>query len=448
MEFVYVKGGVFQMGDTFGEGQKDEKPVHKVVDDFYIGKYLVTEGIWQKIMGNISGSKKGYYYPVTNISWNDVQKFIGELNQETRRIFRLPTEAEWEYAARSGGKKEKWAATNNISELTEYAWYAGNSGMEPHPVGGKRPNELGLYDMSGNVCEWVQDLYDKDYYGYDLKGDLRTSRKERVYRGGSWNSEELDLRVSKRFKGQPDGLGGDLGFRLAFSAQHKKLFTTEKDQLKTSEDKIYGTPQPKMTHIMEVQAQIASEAKKYDSPTPSLHKPLYKPPQVQGDANQPNATARTAKAGPTGIGGWLMLLVLGMMVLGPLLGVGRLATDLTSVERQYPQITNLEVWKTYKSVAWCAFILFAAVLFYGGWGLARGKDWSVVSRAKAILWITGPIAAIVLGLGIPIAIFGEAAFDAPEFISGLIVSGIAAGIWTAYLSKSKRVRNTYGGSGR
>jgi formylglycine-generating enzyme required for sulfatase activity/uncharacterized RDD family membrane protein YckC len=241
MEFIHVKGGWFEMGDTFGDGESDEQPVHKVfLDDFYIGKYLVTQGVWQKIIDSLPYSKTNYYDPVVSVSWNDVQRFIGELNQKTRKIFRLPTEAEWEYAAGSGGKKEKWAGTSNISELAEYAWYASNSGMEFHPVGEKRPNGLGLHDMSGNVCEWVQDLYDKYH---DPKGDLWASGKERVYRGGSWYSEESDVRVSKRFKGQPEGRGTDLGFRLAFSAEHKKLFTTEKEQPITSEDKTHSTSQ-------------------------------------------------------------------------------------------------------------------------------------------------------------------------------------------------------------
>jgi len=147
------------MGDTFGDGKKDEKPSHKVcVNDFYLGIYEVTQGQWEKVMGNNPSSfKKGNNYPVERVSWEDVQQFIHRLNSQTGRKYRLPTEAEWEYAARSGGKQEKYAGTNQEGELKEYAWFTANSDFQTHPVGQKRPNGLGIYDMIGNVSEWCAD---------------------------------------------------------------------------------------------------------------------------------------------------------------------------------------------------------------------------------------------------------------------------------------------------
>src|SRR3989338_10514354 len=150
---VFIKGGCFQMGDTFGGGDTDEQPVHKVcVDDFHMGKYEVTQKEWVDVMGTNPSHFKGCdNCPVENVSWDDIQEYINKLNQKTGKKYRLPTEAEWEYAARSGGKNEKYAGGNNIDSV---GWYDGNSGSKTHPVGQKQPNGLGLYDMIGNVLEW------------------------------------------------------------------------------------------------------------------------------------------------------------------------------------------------------------------------------------------------------------------------------------------------------
>lgn len=142
------------------------------------------------------------------------------------------------------------------------------------------------------------------------------------------------------------------------------------------------------------------------------------------------------KKRPSGFGGWLALLIVGMMFLGPLLGAGRINADIMTGERQYPVLISLDEWKTFKSLTWCTFLGFAALSFYGGWGLARGKDWSVVNRARTILWITGPIASIVLGVLIPMMTFGKAE-GGGEVTVALITSVIVASIWTAYLSKIK-----------
>jgi hypothetical protein len=147
--------------------------------------------------------------------------------------------------------------------------------------------------------------------------------------------------------------------------------------------------------------------------------------------------------GPKGVGGWLLLLVAGMLVLGPLLGAGRIAGNIFAAENQFPELKASTSWGTYTSMTWLIFLAVAAASVYGGWGLLRGKDWSAVSRAKWILWITGPAASLVLGVLVPKMALGEWGVDA-KVVGGLIASVIATAIWTTYLSKSKRVRNTYG----
>jgi len=222
MEFIFVKGGCFEMGDTFGDGDNDEKPPHEVcVGNFYMGKYEVTQGQWERIMGsNPSYFKSGSNYPVEQVSWNDVQEFIRRLNQQSGKRFRLPTEAEWEYAARSGGKREKWSGTSSEYELGEYAWYNKNSGGRPNPVGQKRPNGLGLYDMSGNVWEWCQDWYDEDYYSRRVRDNPKgpDSGSSRALRGGSWLYYPVSIRVSFRGRYVPSNRNNYFGFRLILSS--------------------------------------------------------------------------------------------------------------------------------------------------------------------------------------------------------------------------------------
>ena len=150
---------------------------------------------------------------------------------------------------------------------------------------------------------------------------------------------------------------------------------------------------------------------------------------------------------PAGVRGWLLLLVVGMMALGPLLGAARINADIMMEELQYPVLTSLSEWSTFKSAIWWTFLGIAVLSFYGGLGLARGKGWSVVNRAKAILWISGPAGSLVMSVLIPVIVFGELlnAVDA-QSVGAFIASVLAASIWTTYLMKSKRVRNTYGGS--
>jgi hypothetical protein len=160
--------------------------------------------------------------------------------------------------------------------------------------------------------------------------------------------------------------------------------------------------------------------------------------------DQTSSETSNAVTGPKGIKGWLLLLVVGLMLLGPLVGATRLGVDIDMAEQQYPVIKSLPEWKAYKTATWWAFFIATGISFYGGLSLARGHDWPVVKRAKAILWVTGPVASIVMALVIPAVIFGQTLTASLKVIGGIIGSVIAAGIWTAYLSKSKRVRNTYG----
>jgi len=215
IEFVWVEGGCFQMGDAFGDGDNDEKPVHEVcVDSFGISRYEVTQGQWQKIMGNNpSRFTNGKNYPVEQVSWDDTQGFIRKLNSYSSSCFRLPTEAEWEYAARSGGKKQKYAGSSNVDRL---AWYDCNSGGSTHPVGTKEPNGLGLYDMSGNVWEWTSDWYGKDYYQQSPRNNPQgpSSGSFRVIRDGCWNGSSWLIRSTNRDRFKPGYRLDNLGFRL------------------------------------------------------------------------------------------------------------------------------------------------------------------------------------------------------------------------------------------
>ncbi len=241
MEFVWVPKGCFEMGqtneeknylikeagrETYDKYFRDELPRHRVcVDGFWIGKYEVTQGQWKKIMhNNLPHFKTSFFknffknrnnYPVERVSWYDAQGFISQLNQKASHEFALPTETQWEYAARSGGKNQKYSGGNNADS---FAWYNGNSGGKAHPVGTKAPNGLGIYDMSGNVREWCEDVYDEDAYS---KHDLNNPVVEydgtllaHVYRGGSWYNDYMSVRCANRGRGLMVLPANDLGFRL------------------------------------------------------------------------------------------------------------------------------------------------------------------------------------------------------------------------------------------
>ena len=217
-EMVYVEGGTFTMGATSELGSDalyEEKPAHSVtLDGYYIGKYEVTQKLWKAVMGSNPSRFKGDNLPVENVSWDDVQEFLRKLNAMTGKNYRLPTEAEWEFAARGGNSSRgyKYSGSNNIDDV---AWYDGNSGDRTHAVGTKSLNELGIYDMSGNVCEWCQDRYG-DYSSSPQRNPKEfNSGSFRVFRGGSWNYDAWNCRVSIRNRFTPGYRDSYLGFRLA-----------------------------------------------------------------------------------------------------------------------------------------------------------------------------------------------------------------------------------------
>ena len=221
-DMISIKGRCFKMGSGFWLRYEDEKPAHDVcLDDFLIGKYETTQGQWKEIMGmNPSGFKDcGDSCPVENVSWNEVKEFIEKLNQKTGKEYRLPTEAEWEYAARASQIKWDWSGTDDETKIADYAWYGMNSQWKTHPVGQKEPNTFGLYDMTGNVYEWVSDWYDKEYYKKSPRMNPKgaDSGGFRVMRGGSWVSEPKDLYVYNRGQSFPDIRFNSTGFRLAAS---------------------------------------------------------------------------------------------------------------------------------------------------------------------------------------------------------------------------------------
>lgn len=219
MEFVLVKGGCFERGDSTGEGEENEKYMQRLcLDDLYMAKYEVTQGLWNSVMNaNPSGNKAcGDDCPVENITWYDVQDFLRLLKQRTGWSYRLPTEAEWEYAARSGGRKETWAGTGVEALLGDYAWTIANADGRTHAVGGKSPNGIGLYDMSGNVSEWTADRYDKDYYRDSPRRNPPgpANGDHRVSRGGSFRYGPNKVRAAFRDHDNPKTKNTALGFRL------------------------------------------------------------------------------------------------------------------------------------------------------------------------------------------------------------------------------------------
>ena len=222
-EMVYVEGSTFRMGATEEQGEDayvDEKPVHSVtLSSYMIGKHEVTQALWEEVMGNNpSYNKLGGDYPVENVSWDDCQEFIQKLNARTGMKFRLPTEAEWEYAARGGSRSKgyKYAGSDNLDEV---GWYEDNSGRHTHPVGLKKSNELEVYDMSGNVWEWCQD----GHGGYTADAQTNPARPQsskwdnRVLRGGGyWNIAKC-CRVSNRSNHGPGRRRVNSGLRLVLS---------------------------------------------------------------------------------------------------------------------------------------------------------------------------------------------------------------------------------------
>ncbi len=219
-----VKAGTFTMGATaeqIDEASHNEFPAHQVTItyDFYIGQTEVTQELWLAVMGrNPSEFQGDLQRPVENVTRFDCAIFVDKLTELTGRVFRMPTEAEWEFAARGGnlGQGYKYAGGNDINEL---GWYEENAGNITHPVASKHPNELGLYDMSGNVFEWCQDWY----ISYDAEPQINPIGPESgyssIYRGGSWFNDASGCRVSFRGSGSPDEKNNSIGLRLVMNAE-------------------------------------------------------------------------------------------------------------------------------------------------------------------------------------------------------------------------------------
>ena len=218
---IYVNGGTLCMGATSEQMNPgvDEKPMHQVtLSSYYIGETEVTQSLWKAVKGSNPSQFKGGNLPVENVSWEECQDFIRKLNILTGRSFRLPTEAEWEFAAR-GGNKSKHTQYSGSSKIDDVAWYDGNSNDETHPVKSKKANELGIYDMSGNVWEWCQDWYGE--YSSTAQDNPTGSNigAYRVYRGGGfkYNYGKGGCRVAHRNCTQSNVSDSYLGLRLVLS---------------------------------------------------------------------------------------------------------------------------------------------------------------------------------------------------------------------------------------
>jgi len=222
MGFVLIPAGEFDMGSKKMPNDEevryyDEGPIHQVIieEDFYIGRYEVTQKQWHEVMGNNPSYFNSNVLPVEQVSWDEVQEFIERLNRMDTDKYRLPSEAEWEYACRAG-TTTKYSFGDDNSELDEYAWYGENSYGKTHPVGQKENNDNGLYDMHGNVWEWVQDKYIDSYNNTPTDGSAWEigNDERRVARGGSYSGIAADCRSTDRGIGYPDKRHKYLGFRL------------------------------------------------------------------------------------------------------------------------------------------------------------------------------------------------------------------------------------------
>jgi formylglycine-generating enzyme required for sulfatase activity len=217
LEMIFVPGGTFKMGAPKGKGNDGERPQHDVtVPDFYIGKYPITQAQWKATMGKNSSHFKGDpTLPVEIVLWNDAKKFCEMISQITGKAYRLPSEAEWEYACRAG------TTGDYAGDLDAMAWYSNNSGGKTHPVGRKQPNAFGLYDMHGNVWEWCEDVWHANYDGAPVDGSpwLSGGSSYRMLRGGSWGVNSVYCRSAHRYNNAPGNSNNNLGFRIVVGLQ-------------------------------------------------------------------------------------------------------------------------------------------------------------------------------------------------------------------------------------
>ena len=225
MEFVHIPAGEFMMGSPDSETgrQKDEGPVHRVIIEkpFYLGKYEVTQAQWTAVMGDnpsiFQNAPDHHMYPVDWVSWNDCRDFIQKLNKLNSGTFRLPTEAEWEYACRAGTQTPfYWGMNTEGWEMNRYAWAYSRAEGKSHPVGQKQPNAWGLYDMSGNVWEWCSDWRGDYPSGTAVSPAGPDSGKVKIYRGGSWFNPAATLRSANRHGHAPDISFTNAGLRLVW----------------------------------------------------------------------------------------------------------------------------------------------------------------------------------------------------------------------------------------
>ncbi|MGA2256022.1 MAG: formylglycine-generating enzyme family protein [Thermoguttaceae bacterium] len=223
LEMVLIPAGEFMVGsaDSDKEAIASEKPQHRVriTKPFYLGKFLVTQEQWEAVMGNNPSRFNGPKNPVEMVTWNDCQKFLEKLNAKIgtqRGKFVLPTEAQWEYACRAGSTT-RYCFGDDEAGLGEYAWYSANSDMKTHPVGEKKPNAWGLYDMHGNVWEWCADWHDGGYYANSPTDDPTgpATGSSRVFRGGGWHYPAGFCRSALRYRVGPENRSGFLGLRVS-----------------------------------------------------------------------------------------------------------------------------------------------------------------------------------------------------------------------------------------
>lgn len=222
-KFVHVQGGIFTMGDEWGLGGDDEEPTHEVtLKSFSISQTEVTVAQYRYYCNatGVAMPKEPRWgwksnHPIVNVSWHDAINYADWLSDKLYKMVRLPYEAEWEYAAR-GGNKAKGYKYSGANSMANAGWYSGNSNSKTHAVAGKKANELGLYDMSGNIWEWCMDKYSEDYYANSPKNNPKGAAKgnRRVLRGGSWYFSATDSRVAFRYGSIPDSQYYDIGFRV------------------------------------------------------------------------------------------------------------------------------------------------------------------------------------------------------------------------------------------